>query len=111
MTARPSPPTTSCFHSSARNHPNSQLRQYSLPVGKARKIDDYTVEFVQDKPNPITLEHATLIYIMSKAWATKNKVERPLDFKGKEETFASRNANGTGRLDPGNARAGHSRPC
>ena len=51
---------------------------------------------MQDKPNPVTLEHATTIYVMSKAWATKNKVERPLDFKGKEETFASRNANGTG---------------
>jgi peptide/nickel transport system substrate-binding protein len=78
------------------SHPNSQLRQYAIPVGKPRKIDDYTVEFVQDKPNPITLEHATTIYIMSKAWSVKNKVERPLDFKGKEETFASRNAMGTG---------------
>jgi peptide/nickel transport system substrate-binding protein len=78
------------------SHPNSQLRQYAIPVGKPRKIDDYTVEFVQDKPNPVTLEHATTIYVMSKAWATKNKVERPLDFKGKEETVASRSANGTG---------------
>jgi peptide/nickel transport system substrate-binding protein len=77
-------------------HPNSQLRQYAVPVGKPRKVDEHTVEFVQDKPNPITLEHATTIYIMSKAWAEKNKVERPLDFKAKEETFASRNANGTG---------------
>jgi len=77
-------------------HPNSQLRQYAVPVGKPRKIDDYTVEFVQDRPNPVTLEHATTIYIMSKAWAVKNRVERPLDFKGKEETYASRNANGTG---------------
>ncbi len=77
-------------------HPNSQLRQYAVPVGKARRIDEYTVEFVQDRPNPITLEHATTIYIMSKAWAEKNNVERPLDFKAKEETFASRNANGTG---------------
>ena len=78
------------------SHPISQLRQYAIPVGKPRKIDDFTVEFVQDKPNPITLEHATTIYIMSKAWAAKHKVERPLDFKAKEETFASRNANGTG---------------
>jgi peptide/nickel transport system substrate-binding protein len=77
-------------------HANSQLRQYAAPVGRPRRIDDHTVEFVQDRPNPITLEHATTIYIMSKAWALKNKVERPLDFKGKEETFASRNANGTG---------------
>jgi peptide/nickel transport system substrate-binding protein len=78
------------------SHPNSQLRQYAIPVGKPRKIDDYTVEFVQERPNPITLEHATTIYIMCKAWATKHKVERPLDFKGKEETHASRNAMGTG---------------
>ncbi|HET9024706.1 MAG TPA: ABC transporter substrate-binding protein [Burkholderiaceae bacterium] len=78
------------------SHPNSQLRQYAIPVGKPRKIDDYTVEFVQDKPNPVTLEHATTIYVMSKAWATKNKVDRPLDFKSKEETPASRNAIGTG---------------
>jgi len=77
-------------------HPNSQLRQYSVPVGKARRIDDYTVEFVQDRPNPVTLEHATTIYIMSRSWAVKNRVERPLDFKAREETFASRNANGTG---------------
>ena len=77
-------------------HPNSQLRQYSNPVGKPRKIDDTTVEFVQDKPNPVTLEHATTIYIMSRAWATKYKVERPLDFKAKEETYASLHANGTG---------------
>jgi peptide/nickel transport system substrate-binding protein len=47
------------------SHPNSQLRQYAIPVGKPRKIDDYTVEFVQDKPNPVTLEHATTIYVMS----------------------------------------------
>ncbi|MEW5879126.1 MAG: ABC transporter substrate-binding protein [Pseudomonadota bacterium] len=77
-------------------HPNSQLRQYANAVGKPRKVDEYTVEFTQDKPNPITLEHATTIYIMSKTWAEKHKVERPLDFKAKEETYASRNANGTG---------------
>lgn len=78
------------------SHPNSQLRQYAIPMGKPRKIDDFTVEFVQARPNPITLEHATTIYIMSKAWAEKNKVTAPLNFKEKEETFASRNANGTG---------------
>ena len=78
------------------SHPNSQLRQYAIPMGKPRKVDDFTVEFVQERPNPIMLEHATTIYIMSKAWAEKNKVAAPLSFKDKEETFASRNANGTG---------------
>jgi peptide/nickel transport system substrate-binding protein len=79
------------------SHPNSQLRQYAIPVvGKPRKIDDFTVEFVQERPNPIMLEHLAAIYVMSKTWAEKNKVTTPLDFKNKEETFASRNANGTG---------------
>ncbi len=79
------------------SHPNSQLRQYAIPVvGKPRKVDDFTVEFVQERPNPIMLEHVAAIYVMSKTWAEKNKVVNPLDFKNKEETFASRNANGTG---------------
>lgn len=77
-------------------HPNSQFFQYAKPSGSPRKIDDYTVEFVQDKPNPILLEHIASIYIMSKAWATRHKIERPQDFKNKEETHAARHANGTG---------------
>jgi peptide/nickel transport system substrate-binding protein len=78
------------------SHPNSQIRQYANPVGKPRKIDEFTVEFVQDKPNPIMLEHVATIFIMNRAWAEKNKVERPLSFKDREETYAARNANGTG---------------
>jgi peptide/nickel transport system substrate-binding protein len=79
------------------SHPNSQLRQYAIPVvGKPRKIDDYTVEFVQERPNPIMLEHLAAIYVMSRSWSEKHKVTAPLDFKSKEETHASRNANGTG---------------
>lgn len=77
-------------------HPNSQFRQYAVAVGKPSKIDEFTIEFRQEKPNPITLEHASLIYIMSKAWCIKHKVEKPLDYKNKEETFAARNTNGTG---------------
>jgi peptide/nickel transport system substrate-binding protein len=34
--------------------------------------------------------------IMSKAWCEKHKVERPQDFKAKEETHAARHTNGTG---------------
>jgi peptide/nickel transport system substrate-binding protein len=77
-------------------HPNSQLRQYANAVGTAVRIDDLTVELRQDKPNPIVLEHLTTLQIMSRAWCVKNKSEKPLDYKNKEETFASRNANGTG---------------
>ena len=77
-------------------HANSQLRVYANAVGTAVRIDDLTVELRQDKPNPIVLEHLTTLQMMSKAWCIKNKSDKPLDYKNKEETFASKNTNGTG---------------
>src|SRR3989440_5660698 len=74
----------------------SQIRVYATALGRPRKIDDFTVEFKLEEPNPIMLEHATLVQMMSKAWCVKNKIERPLDFSAKEESFASMHANGTG---------------
>ncbi|HEY3076640.1 MAG TPA: ABC transporter substrate-binding protein [Burkholderiales bacterium] len=78
------------------SQPTSQIRVYATALGKPKKIDDFTVEFKLDEPNPIMLEHATLVQIMSKAWCEKNKVEKPLDFSNKEESYASTHANGTG---------------
>jgi peptide/nickel transport system substrate-binding protein len=74
----------------------SQIRAYARASGKPRKIDDYTVEFVTEGPNPIELEHVVTIFIMSKQWSEKNKAVKPLDFKNKEEMITARNANGTG---------------
>ena len=76
--------------------PTSQLSQYAIALGKPVKIDDYTLELQQAKPNPLLLEHLNTIFIMSRAWSIEHHVEKPLDFKAREETFASRNANGTG---------------
>jgi len=76
--------------------PPSQLAQYARALGSVKKIDDYTIELHQDTPNPLLLQHLNTIYIMSKAWCVAHRAEKPLDFKAKEETFASRNANGTG---------------
>jgi peptide/nickel transport system substrate-binding protein len=76
--------------------PSSQIRVYATAMGKPRKVDEGTVEFKLPEPNPIMLEHATLVQIMSKSWCEKNKVATPLDFSKKEESYASRHANGTG---------------
>ena len=65
-------------------------------AGIPRKIDDFTVEFTTPQPNPAMLETIANIYIMNRSWCEKNKVARPLDFSKKEETFATRNAMGTG---------------
>jgi len=74
----------------------SQLSQYAFAVGLPRKVDELTVEFKLDKPNPIFLQHLDLLWIMNKAWSEKNRVTKPQDFKNKEESFTSLNANGTG---------------
>jgi peptide/nickel transport system substrate-binding protein len=75
---------------------NSQIKLYANDMGKAVKVDENTVDFIQDKPNVIFLQQAEVIFIMSKAWCEKNKVTRVQSFKDKEETYAARNAMGTG---------------
>lgn len=74
----------------------SLISAYATAVGTPKKVDDLTVEFALPAPNPIFLQHLDTLFIMSRAWCEKNKVTRPLDFKNKEESHASLNANGTG---------------
>lgn len=74
----------------------SQLRAYSNAAGIPKKIDDLTVEFTTNGPNPIMLEHVATINIMSKAWCEKHKCMKPQNFAGKEDMITAREANGTG---------------
>jgi peptide/nickel transport system substrate-binding protein len=76
--------------------PTSQLRVYSNASGVPKKIDDLTVEFKTNGPNPIELEHIATINIMSKAWCEKNKATKPQDFTHKEDMITAHQANGTG---------------
>jgi peptide/nickel transport system substrate-binding protein len=76
--------------------PSSNFKTFAARIGKARRIDDYTVDFVTPEPTPLLVEYVNSIMIMSRAWAAKNGAGKPQDFKNAEETFASRNANGTG---------------
>ena len=76
--------------------PNSQLR-VSLPgVTGARKVDEFTVDLLTSSFTPVLPLALTNFRIMSRAWAVKHKVEKPQNFNAKEETYATRNANGTG---------------
>jgi len=76
--------------------PESQLR-VSLPgVTGARRVDDFTVELLTSSPTPVLPLAITNFRVMSRAWAVKHKVEKPQNFNAKEETYATRNANGTG---------------
>ncbi len=74
----------------------SQLRVYANASGMPKKIDDLTVEFTTNGPNPIELEHIATINIMSKVWCEKNRATKPQNFTQKEEMITARQANGTG---------------
>ena len=74
----------------------SNFKPYLAGVKEAKKVDDYTVDIVTDGPAPVLVPQLTEVRIMNKAWSTKHNVAKPQDYKNKEETFAARNANGTG---------------
>jgi len=74
----------------------SQLRVYANASGIPKKIDDLTVEFTTNGPNPIELEHIASINVMSKAWCEKNRATKPQNFTQKEDMITARQANGTG---------------
>ena len=74
----------------------SNFKPYLAGVKEAKKIDDLTVDVITDGPAPVLLGQLTEVRIMSRAWSIKHNVQKPLDYKNKEETYAARNANGTG---------------
>lgn len=75
---------------------SSDISAYANAVGVPKKIDNLTVEFNLTTVNPIFLQHISLLPIMSKVWAEKHKATKPIDFKNKEEGYASFHTNGTG---------------
>jgi peptide/nickel transport system substrate-binding protein len=76
--------------------PKGTMQIYVQGVKEVRKIDDHTVDLILSGPNPVLLANLVDFRIMSRAWSAKNKSEHVQDFKAKEDTYASRNTNGTG---------------
>jgi len=74
----------------------SQLRVYANASGIPKKIDDLTVEFTTNGPNPIELEHIASINVMSKSWCEKNRATKPQNYSAKEDMITAHQANGTG---------------
>jgi peptide/nickel transport system substrate-binding protein len=76
--------------------PASNFKAYTTSIQSARAIGDHTVLIITTIPNPVLLRQLPEVRIMSKAWSEKNRVTQPQNFVQKEETYAARNANGTG---------------
>ena len=75
---------------------DSDMKELLVSITEVRAVDEHTVEMVTDGPNPLLPNNLTNTFMMDKGWAEANGVTRPQDFEGGEETFAVRNANGTG---------------
>ena len=74
----------------------SDMKELIVTVKEVRAVDDYTVEVETDGPNPILPNNLTNLFMMDKGWAEANDSAEPAEFDDGEETFAVRNANGTG---------------
>ena len=74
----------------------SDLKTRIGPDVKVVKVDDYTVDFITPKPNPILHVEWGTWYIMDKEWAEANNAVSPQNVGGSEENYATRHANGTG---------------
>ncbi len=76
--------------------PPSNMTAYVQSVQEVKKVDDHTVDVILKGPSPVVIRELTDARIMNKAWAEKNNAAKAQDYKAKEESFAARNANGTG---------------
>ena len=76
--------------------PPSQRGFQLKGVVGSKKVDEQTLEVNLEAPDAVLPEKFINLPMMSKAWSQANRVELSQDFNGKQETFAVRNANGTG---------------
>ncbi|MEI2417454.1 ABC transporter substrate-binding protein [Orrella sp. JC864] len=76
--------------------PTSHFKAYVNGIEDVRAVDAHTVEIITGGPNPVLLRQLTNVFIMDQGWAEKHNAAAPQDFSKNEETYAARNANGTG---------------
>ena len=76
--------------------PDSDMKELINSIVEIRAVDDHTVEFVTDGPNPILPNNMTNLFIMDRGWAEANGAVEVQDYEGGETTFAAGNTNGTG---------------
>ncbi len=76
--------------------PGSNMKTAVATVKEVKKIDDFTVDFITNGPDPILPDEITTWDIMSKAWCEKNNTAHPADITKNEESYATNHANGTG---------------
>ena len=75
---------------------NSAMKELLNSIVEIRAVDDLTVEFVTDGPNPILPNNFTNLFVVDKGWAEANDVVAVQDIANGDTNYAATNANGTG---------------
>ncbi|MEP4198527.1 MAG: ABC transporter substrate-binding protein [Aliishimia sp.] len=75
---------------------DSDYKELLASVKEVRATDAMTIEIETNGPNPIMPNNLTNMFMMDKTWAEANNAVKVQDFEGGEDTFAAKNANGTG---------------
>src|SRR5229473_3494399 len=75
--------------------PGSDLAAQLSEVKEVKRIGDDNIDFITEGPAPILPNYLATVAIMSKAWCETHNTTRAATLKD-EESFATRNANGTG---------------
>jgi peptide/nickel transport system substrate-binding protein len=75
---------------------NSNFKELLSSVKEVRASGPYTVEIETNGPNPLLANNLTNTFIIDKGWAEANGAVDVQDFNGGEDTYAAKNANGTG---------------
>lgn len=76
--------------------PTSDMRSLLVSISDVTKVDPFTVRIKTSGPNPLLPDNLINIQILNAAWAKTHGVEQPQNASAKEETYATRNVNGTG---------------
>ena len=74
----------------------SAMKELLNSIVEVRAVDDLTVEFVTDGPNPILPSNFTNLFMMDKDWTEANDTVAVQDIANGETNFATTNVNGTG---------------
>jgi peptide/nickel transport system substrate-binding protein len=76
--------------------PGSNLASALAAVREVQKIDDFTIDILTYRPDPLLPGEVADWDIMSAKWCAENDAEQPADALKGEENYASDHANGTG---------------
>ncbi|MEL6206184.1 MAG: ABC transporter substrate-binding protein [Pseudomonadota bacterium] len=75
---------------------DSDYKELLASVVAVRADGPYKVEIETNGPNPIMPNNLTNLFMMDKDWSEANDAVKVQDYEGGEDTFAAKNANGTG---------------